>query len=89
MPVTWYSQIVLGCCLLIAQSRRATKDSFPQVLLKKGKKTAILLGRRVLLEDGLLAASQIAGKTGAKLFCEVFPTRLERGAGLPHVDRIG
>ncbi|MGB5311525.1 MAG: acetolactate synthase large subunit, partial [Polyangiales bacterium] len=32
--------------------------------------------------------SQIAEKTGAKLFCEVFPTRLERGAGLPAVERI-
>ncbi|MBQ0729407.1 MAG: acetolactate synthase large subunit [Oleispira antarctica] len=58
------------------------------VLLTRGKKTAILLGRRVLLEDGLIAASKISEKTGAKLFCEVFPTRLERGAGLPYVERI-
>lgn len=59
-----------------------------EILKKKGKKTAILLGRRVLLEDGLTAASKISEKTGAKLFCEVFPTRLERGAGLPTVERI-
>lgn len=58
------------------------------VLNKSGKKVAILLGRRVLLEQGLLAASKIAQHTGAKLFCEVFPTRLERGAGLPAVERI-
>jgi acetolactate synthase-1/2/3 large subunit len=58
------------------------------VLLSRGKKTAILLGRRVLLEEGLLAAAKISEKTGAKLFCEVFPTRLQRGAGLPHVERI-
>jgi len=58
------------------------------VLQKSGKKVALLLGNRVLLETGLLAASQIAEKTGAKLFCEVFPTRLERGAGLPTVERI-
>jgi len=57
-------------------------------LKENGKKTAMLLGRRVLLEEGLVAASKIAEKTGAKLFCEVFPTRLERGAGLPHVERI-
>ncbi|MEH6447080.1 MAG: acetolactate synthase large subunit [Oleispira sp.] len=58
------------------------------VLLTRGKKTAILLGRRVLLEEGLMAASKISEKTGAKLFTEVFPTRLERGAGLPNVERI-
>lgn len=59
-----------------------------EILKKKGKKVAILLGRRVLLEEGLIAASKISEKTGAKLFCEVFPTRLERGAGLPMVERI-
>jgi acetolactate synthase-1/2/3 large subunit len=58
------------------------------ILLTFGQKTAILLGRRVLLEEGLIAAAKIAEKTGAKLFCEVFPTRLERGVGLPHVERI-
>ena len=62
--------------------------SIADVLLTHGKKTALLLGRRVLLEEGLIAAAKIAEKTGAKLLTEVFPTRLERGAGLPHVERI-
>jgi acetolactate synthase-1/2/3 large subunit len=57
-------------------------------VLKSGEKTALLLGGRVLREEGLRAASKIAEKTGAKLFCEVFPTRLQRGAGVPHVERI-
>ena len=52
------------------------------------KKTALLLGGRALREEGLLAASRIAEKTGSRLFCEVFPTRLQRGAGLPYVERI-
>lgn len=56
--------------------------------IKSAKKPAILLGGRVLQEEGLLAASRIAEKTGAKLYCEVFPTRFERGAGLPHVERL-
>lgn len=63
-------------------------DQTAEMLLTKGKKNALLLGRRVLLADGLMAASKIAEKTGAKLFAEVFPTRLERGAGLPKVERI-
>ncbi|HSN81812.1 MAG TPA: acetolactate synthase large subunit [Polyangiales bacterium] len=66
----------------------ATVQSLAQVIKKSGKKVALLLGNRVLREPGLRAASQIAEKTGAKLFCEVFPTRLERGAGLPSVERI-
>ena len=56
--------------------------------LKSGEKTALLLGGRVLREEGLRAASKIAEKTGAKLFCEVFPSRQQRGAGVPHVERI-
>lgn len=58
------------------------------ILNKSGKKTAILLGRRVIMEEGLLAASKIAEKTGAKLLTEVFPTRLQRGAGIPSVERL-
>lgn len=65
-----------------------TINKAAEILKKRGKKTAILLGRRVLLEEGLMAASKISEKTGAKLFCEVFPTRLERGEGLPYVERL-
>jgi acetolactate synthase-1/2/3 large subunit len=36
----------------------------------------------------LLAASRVANATGAKLLCETFPTRLERGAGLPPIERL-
>ena len=34
-------------------------------------------------------AARIADATGAKLLCETFPARLERGAGLPAVERLG
>ncbi len=39
-------------------------------------------------EDGLRAAAAVAAATGARLLCEVFPTRLQRGAGLPKVERL-
>jgi len=55
-------------------------NDIAKALSTEGKKIALLLGRPVLLEEGLVAASKIAEKTGAKLFAEVFPTRLERGA---------
>ncbi len=66
----------------------ARVQEIAEVLKKSGKKTVILLGRRVLLEAGLIAASKISEKTGAKLLTEVFPTRLQRGAGLPYVERL-
>ena len=56
--------------------------------IRSGKKTALLLGGRALREPSLLAAARIAAHNGVKLFAEVFPTRLERGAGLPTVERI-
>jgi acetolactate synthase-1/2/3 large subunit len=50
--------------------------------------SALLLGGRALREPALVAASRIAATTGAKVYAEPFPTRLERGAGLPPVERI-
>ncbi len=53
-----------------------------------GGKAALLLGARALREPALLEASRIAAHAGVQLFAEVFPTRIERGAGLPHVERL-
>ncbi|HEX7661262.1 MAG TPA: acetolactate synthase large subunit, partial [Pseudonocardiaceae bacterium] len=58
-------------------------------VLRSGEPTVILLGGAANREAGLLAASRISAATGAKLFAEVFPTRMERGAGLPAVERLG
>jgi acetolactate synthase-1/2/3 large subunit len=58
-----------------------------QALRGRGR-TAILLGGRALREPGLLAAGRIAAATGAQLLAEVFPTRIERGAGLPAIERV-
>jgi acetolactate synthase-1/2/3 large subunit len=57
-------------------------------LLRGGKSTALLLGGRALREDTLIAAGRIAAATGVQLLAEVFPTRVERGAGLPAVERL-
>jgi acetolactate synthase-1/2/3 large subunit len=53
-----------------------------------GRKVALLLGGRSLREADLLAASRIAEHSGVTLLAEVFPTRMQRGAGLPAVERI-
>ena len=41
-----------------------------------------------LRADGLQAASRVAATTGAALLGETFPANLERGAGIPAVDRL-
>ncbi|HEY4465698.1 MAG TPA: acetolactate synthase large subunit [Streptosporangiaceae bacterium] len=56
--------------------------------LRSGDPCVILLGGAGVRRAGLEAASRIAAATGARLLCETFPARLERGAGLPAVDRL-
>ncbi|WP_323752401.1 acetolactate synthase large subunit [Marinobacter sp.] len=56
--------------------------------VRSGKKSAVLLGGRALREPSLMAAARIAAHSGVKLFAETFPTRIERGVGLPPVERI-
>jgi len=48
----------------------------------------LFLGGSALTERGLRAASRISAATGARLLAETFPARMERGAGLPAVDRL-
>ncbi len=57
-------------------------------LVKSGKRCAILLGGRALREGPIMDAARVARKHGVQLFAECFPTRMERGAGLPPIDRI-
>lgn len=56
--------------------------------IRSGKKTALLLGNQALREPALLAAARLAAHSHVKLFAETFPTRMERGAGLPTIERI-
>ena len=65
----------------------AAVEAVADVLEGSGE-TAMLLGGRALREPSLIAAARIAAKCGAKLFAEVFPSRIQRGAGLPAVERL-
>jgi acetolactate synthase-1/2/3 large subunit len=56
--------------------------------LRSGERTALLLGGRALRADALHAASRVAVTTGAALLGETFPANLERGAGIPAVERL-
>ncbi len=63
----------------------------PAVLevLRSGEPTVLMVGGDATRGPGLTAAARIAAATGARLLCETFPTRLERGAGVPAVERLG
>ena len=56
--------------------------------LRSGERAALLLGGSALRAGGLQAASRVATTSGAALLGETFPTNLERGAGIPPVDRL-
>ncbi|ANR92053.1 acetolactate synthase large subunit [Mycobacterium avium subsp. avium] len=62
----------------------------PEVVevLRSGEPTVILVGGDATRRAGLAAAARIAAATGARVLCETFPTRLERGAGIPAVERL-
>jgi acetolactate synthase I/II/III large subunit len=57
--------------------------------LRSGESTALLLGGGALRQRGLRAASRICGVSGSKMLGETFPANLERGAGIPAVERLG
>ncbi|OLF16551.1 acetolactate synthase large subunit [Actinophytocola xanthii] len=58
-------------------------------VVRGGESTVLLLGHGTTRERGLVAASRVAAATGVRLFAETFPARIERGAGLPTVERLG
>jgi acetolactate synthase-1/2/3 large subunit len=62
----------------------------PEVMevLRSGEPTVIMVGGDATRARGLAAASRIAEATGARWLCETFPTRLQRGAGVPAVERL-
>lgn len=56
--------------------------------LGSGEPACILLGGRAGRADALSLAGAVAARTGARLLCETFATRLERGAGRVPIERL-
>jgi acetolactate synthase-1/2/3 large subunit len=73
----------------VPQAVAATAVKDVAAVLGAGEPVALLVGGSACREEGLRAASRIAAATGAKVFVETFPARLERGAGLPAIERLG
>jgi len=77
----------------LAPGQRATVagDRVDEIaaVLRSGEPVAVVIGGTTTREAGVIALSRIGAHTGAKVLCECFPTRLERGAGLPSIERLG
>lgn len=57
--------------------------------LRTARAPMLVVGGHALAnEDGLAAAQRIAAATHAAFYCETFPARIERGAGLPAPERF-
>jgi acetolactate synthase-1/2/3 large subunit len=57
-------------------------------MLRSGERTALLMAGNALYGRGLANAGRVAAATGAKLLAPYPVTRLERGAGIPQVERV-
>jgi len=78
--------------LPVPSRRTVTDDAVAQAAkaLQSGEPAAVMVGGSVVADEaGLVAASRVAARAGAKLLSETFPARLRRGAGLPAVERLG
>ncbi len=56
--------------------------------LSSGSDCCLFLGGQALREEGLSLARRIEQATGAKVICEVFPARIQRGRGRATVERL-
>jgi len=88
------AQLVEGAVVeAVAEPSRVPRVSSAAIeacarLLVQAGKAALLLGGQGLSERGLRAAGRVAAATGCTLWCDTFPTRLERGGDLPRVERV-
>ncbi|MHB8263574.1 MAG: thiamine pyrophosphate-dependent enzyme, partial [Acidimicrobiales bacterium] len=58
-------------------------------MLGAGNQACLFLGGRALRERPVRLAARLASITGARIFAEVLPSRMERGGSIPVVDRLG
>ncbi|MFM7069850.1 MAG: acetolactate synthase large subunit [Actinomycetes bacterium] len=56
--------------------------------LQSGEPTALLIGGALMRTEGLRASRAVAETCGAKLLSETFPAIMDRGAGIPAVERL-
>jgi len=86
--VSWSEGGALAVAWPAARPAVVDDDQVSAVAALVSPRAMLMLGGHALTERGLRAASRISAATGVRLFAETFPARLERGAGVPAVDRL-
>ncbi|MBI1731744.1 MAG: acetolactate synthase large subunit [Gammaproteobacteria bacterium] len=76
--------------VLVPDFERASEDAVQAAAaaLKTGEPAVLLLSGYALREKGLELSGKVAAATGARLLCDTFNTRLQRGAGRVPVERL-
>jgi acetolactate synthase I/II/III large subunit len=88
--VAWLPALAPADPLPVAPPARVASAAIDVTVaaLRNDVPTAILMRGAALRGDGLIAAGRIAAATGARLFCDTFAPRLERGAGRVVIERL-
>jgi acetolactate synthase I/II/III large subunit len=88
--VAWSEGGAIGAIAADPEPRLPKAETIERAatMLRSGLRTAILIAGNALYGKGLVSAGRIATATGAKLMTPYPLTRLQRGAGLPQVDRV-
>lgn len=86
----WEESSQIAPALPIPDPVTVTGKAISEVVnaLKNGKICALFLGGRALRKESLAVAGCIARATGARIVCETFPARLQRGAARVAVERL-
>ena len=86
--VSWNEGGALAVARPVVRPAVVDDDQVSEVAALVSPRAMLMLGGHALTERGLRAASRISAATGVRLLAETFPARMERGAGVPAVDRL-
>jgi acetolactate synthase-1/2/3 large subunit len=79
---------VSGVASVPGSAPRSSVERSADLLATHGAKTALFLGSSATRTMGMRTAARISKKTGCRLVCETFPARVDRGDGLPAVEKL-
>jgi acetolactate synthase-1/2/3 large subunit len=86
----WDTAEGVAAPLPLAARSRAADSTIDRIAgkLRAGLQTVLLVRGEALRGEGLIAAGKIAAKTGARLVCDTFAPRIERGVSRVQVERL-
>ncbi|MBA2414814.1 MAG: acetolactate synthase large subunit [Geodermatophilaceae bacterium] len=88
--VSWSEGATAASAIPPTPSRAVAGERIEEVagVLRSPEPAVLLIGGSATRGEALRAAERVSAATGARLVCETFPARLERGAGRPVAERL-